>query len=184
MKITNNTTIYVACIYMLGQDKCVLRCGCSHAYFSFNSINAFDDGDGIIKSIYNKIMNGEITFPAIKNFNKNKVSLVQTPERSIIVYEYDDEDLKGFDGDKPVTEHLCWYNVEKIELLKSNNGAMSIIYTEDDDITAHAFCRYGAFWYLVANINEWPIIAKKFWWFTKLDTMLQYLFGKFENQAI
>lgn len=182
MKVTkelNGKTVYLACAYMLNtknEDYSVLRYGNSSVYD--NTHEAYQDGFDLVKEAYNRIKSGEITFPCIPNFDKNKVFMEE--------FEFNGCNAVVYKNDDGTYEWLCSYNIEELTFHVYNNTEC-IVYTDGD--TTHSLVKYGKFWYLICNIHsdvyvEFPCIAKKFWWFTGLDRMIYYMLNKFENMAI
>ena len=179
MKITKPEIMYVACVYMLDtkadkkKDMAMLRYKNSEAYGGCKAeFCAEIAAREIIKEAYNSIIIGEITFPGINNFDKSKVELHGTTD---VIYRYDDSSY----------EVLCCSSIDKLNLFREF-GRETSWYDDGDPypMPRHVFCRYGLFWYLIANIDEYPVIVKKFWWFTSINKLIDDLFNEFESGAI
>jgi hypothetical protein len=145
--------------------------------WSDQTYSAHEDGQTFIREVYERIKNGKITFPGIKDFDKSRIAL--SADSDYIVYHSNDYD-------KSRDRILCYFTVESVEIGKYF-GKDTITYYDSNLDVIHVFCRHGLFWYFICNAGnecEIPLIVKKFWWFTSFDKMMDYMFNKFENQAL
>lgn len=127
----------------------------------------------IVQDAYDKIMNGEISFNCIKDFDKSLVKLISNEDSDNIYILYD----------RPKNPKiLCKYDITEI-WLHHNIIRVTSIDADGCDTEDHRLQRYGLFWYLVANSDDDPYIEKRFLWFTKLDKMLNWIYNKIERTA-
>lgn len=170
---------YVGCVYMMStqteEGAGVLRYANTKSYYRDELYLAHQKAQAIVEEVYEKIMNGEITFKFIKNFDKNHVKFIKKFNDYDIYYMTDNENM----------EYLCSYSIEKIYIwANDSSGKNDVIDICEGNNEISRLYRYGLFWYLIGAVQDNPSIVKRFWWFTKLDTMLNYIFNKYEYNAL
>ena len=168
---------YVGCVYMMStqtDDAGVLRYANTKSYDRNELYLAHQKSQALVEEAYEKIMNGKITFKFIRDFDKNHVQLIKEFNKYYIYYMIDDEHK----------EYLCSYDIEKIYISMSDAFGENVIDICEGNNEIGRLYRYGLFWYLIGAVQDNPSIIKRFWWFTKLDTMLNYVFNKFEYNAL
>lgn len=156
------------------EDAGVLRYANTKSYGRDELYLAHQKAQALVEEVYEKIMNGKITFKFIRDFDKNRVRLIKKSNALNIYYVTDDEHM----------EYLCSYDVEKIYICMPDAFGENVIDICEGNNETNRLYRYGLFWYLIGSVQDNPSIIKRFWWFTKLDTMLNYVFNKYEYNAL
>ena len=81
-------------------------------------------------------------------------------------------------------ELLCDYVVSEIQLLSKYFTHPKIFISDDTEEMRYILQKTGMYWYLISNFDDNITFEKRFLWFTKLDTMLNYIFNKLEFNAL
>lgn len=173
MKLERGTK-YVGRVYMIPVRTMFTTSMCNYDntksdYDYYITIKRAKD---IVQEVYNKIINDEIYFNSIKDFDKSFVKLISNKEDSDDIYIiYDHPQHRKIICKYDITEIRLYYKIISITSI-DNDGLDS----ED-----HRLQRYGLFWYLIAYSADDPYIEKRFLWFTKLDKMLNWVYNKIER---
>lgn len=176
MKLKRGTK-YVGRVYMIS-TKSVFNSNMMLNYANTESgydyMITINRAKNLVNEAYNKIINGDITFNSIKDFDKSFVKLIsnnEDPDNIYILYDHPQN-----------PKVLCKYNITEIQLYYK---IISITSVDNDglDTEDHRLQRHGLFWYLIANSADDPYIEKRFLWFTKLDKMLNWIYTKIERTA-
>lgn len=176
MKITKDSTMYIGLVSMAStKTNCIsniLRYNITKAYYDIDTV--YEEADKIVKDAYEKIISGKITFCGINNFNKSKVKFTYSDRGAEVYYIYDN-------GHR---ELLCDYVVSEIQLLSKYFTHPKIFISDDTEEMRYILQKTGMYWYLISNFDDNITFEKRFLWFTKLDTMLNYIFNKLEFNAL
>ena len=138
-----------------------------HTKLCEDKLEAFLLGMELLEEVYEDIKTGKITFNFIKDFNPKNVIL--NSSKCSIYYNMDREQYS-----------LCGMINHDILTYRGN------IYIGDNEnykTFDYAILKHGLFMYVV-YCYENPIIVKRFWVFTKIDKIINWIFTKFENTAL
>lgn len=140
---------------------------------------ASTNGIGLLEEAYSDITCGKIKFPWIDNPQEDNVRLRQVDQR--IIYE-----------DHGVTVAvLCGMVTVEVEIDGDNiyfRPTPCAINFDDDFVSFSSpvpdfsICRYGLFNYAVCGSR--PVIAKRFWYFTKIDKIVEWFFTKYTYNVL